>query len=282
MLSRLVEPLNSDLQTVAAGIFDVLIAKTVGAIRAITVERGKDPREFSLLAFGGAGPMIAPMIAREVGAVEVIVPNVPAAFSAWGMLMSDLVLEVAQTDVLTSSQQDWPRVEAHLATLESQARALLAEQGVAEADRMIDRLVECRYVGQEHAIAVRLTPEMTAESVVQAFNEFHAARYGHAMKSTVQVSTLRVRATGRLPKPVLSRVKAAAAPAVPINSRAAYCFARRSFTTFHVYKRSALESGHQIAGPAIIDEGTSTTLLHSDQQLSVDQYGNLLICARAG
>jgi N-methylhydantoinase A len=282
MLSRLVEPLNSDLQTVAAGIFDVLIAKTVGAIRAITVERGKDPREFSLLAFGGAGPMIAPMIAREVGAVEVIVPNVPAAFSAWGMLMSDLVLEVAQTDVLTSSQQDWPRVEAHLATLESQARALLAEQGVAEADRMIDRLVECRYVGQEHAIAVRLTQEMTAESVVQAFNEFHAARYGHAMKSTVQVSTLRVRATGRLPKPVLSRVKAAAAPAVPINSRAAYCFARRSFTTFHVYKRAALESGHQIAGPAIIDEGTSTTLLHSDQQLSVDQYGNLLICARAG
>lgn len=282
MISRLVEPLNSDLQTVAAGIFDVLIAKTVGAIRAITVERGKDPREFSLLAFGGAGPMIAPMIAREVGAVEVIVPNVPAAFSAWGMLMSDLVLEVAQTDVLTSSQQDWPRIEANLATLESQARALLAEQGVAEADRMIDRLVECRYVGQEHAIAVRLTPEMTAESVVQAFNELHAARYGHAMKSTVQVSTLRVRATGRLPKPVLRRVKPAAAPAAPINSRKAYCFARRSFTTFHVYKRSALESGHQIAGPAIIDEGTSTTLLHSDQQLSVDQYGNLLICARAG
>ncbi len=77
----------------------VLIAKTVGAIREITVERGKDPREFSLLAFGGAGPMIAPMIAREVGAVEVIVPNVPAAFSAWGMLMSDLVFEVARTDI---------------------------------------------------------------------------------------------------------------------------------------------------------------------------------------
>jgi N-methylhydantoinase A len=137
-------------------------------------------------------------------------------------------------------------------------------------------------VGQEHAIAVRLTPEMTAESVVQAFNELHAARYGHAMKSTVQVSTLRVRATGRLPKPVLSRAKPAAAPAAPISSREAYCFARRSFTTFQVYKRATLESGHQIAGPAIIDEGTSTTLLHSDQQLSVDQYGNLLICARAG
>jgi len=129
MLARLAEPLNSDLQTVAAGIFDVLIAKTVGAIRAITVERGKDPREFSLLAFGGAGPMIAPMIAREVGAVEVIVPNVPAAFSAWGMLMSDLVLEVAQTDVLTSSQQDWPRVEANFATLESQARGVARRTG---------------------------------------------------------------------------------------------------------------------------------------------------------
>lgn len=277
MQSKVADPLNTDVANAAAGIFDVLIAKTVGAIREITVERGKDPREFSLLAFGGAGPMIAPMIAREVGAVEVIVPNVPAAFSAWGMLMSDLVLEVAQTDIRPLHEGAWPAVEAGFVALEKQALALLAEQGVAEADRGTDRLVECRYAGQEHAIAVAIEPGMTASAVVKLFNELHTERYGHALHMVVQVSTLRVRATGRLEKPPLKKQPEARTALGAVATRAAYCFAHRDYRQFGVYGRASLSPGHRIDGPALIDEGTSTTIIHSDQRAMVDALGNLLI-----
>lgn len=280
---RIAGPLNTDNGTAAAGIFDVLIAKTVGAIREITVERGKDPREFSLLAFGGAGPMIAPMIAREVGAVEVIVPNVPAAFSAWGMLMSDLVFEVAQTDIRLLDESIWSQVDMSFAELEQRARAQLAEQGVAAAQRVTDRLIECRYVGQEHAIAVAVDAQMTAQTAVRRFNELHQERYGHALNAPVQVSTLRVRATGRLEKPPLLRIAASTSTAAPspARRREAYCFAQRGYRSFGVYERAALCAGDRIEGPAIIDEGTATTVVHTDQTLLVDEYGNLIIRARA-
>jgi N-methylhydantoinase A len=281
---RIAGPLNTDNGTAAAGIFAVLIAKTVGAIREITVERGKDPREFSLLAFGGAGPMIAPMIAREVGAVEVIVPNVPAAFSAWGMLMSDLVFEVARTDIQVLDESIWARLDTSFAELEQKARAELAEQGVEPADRVTDRLIECRYVGQEHGIAVAVDAQTTAQTAVQRFNELHEQRYGHALNAPVQVSTLRVRATGRLEKPPLLRIAAStsAAPPSPARLREAYCVAQRGYRSFGVYERSALCAGDRFEGPAIIDEGTATTVVHSDQTVLIDEYGNLIIRARAG
>jgi N-methylhydantoinase A len=283
MQRRIAGPLNTDNGTAAAGIFDVLIAKTVGAIREITVERGKDPREFSLLACGGAGPMISPMIAREVGAVEVIVPNVPAAFSAWGMLMSDLVFEVAQTDIRPLDESIWPQVDASFAALERKALAQLAQQGVEPADRVTDRLIECRYVGQEHAIAVVVETGMTAQAAVQRFNELHKERFGHALNVPVQVSTLRVRATGRLEKPPLRKIAAATSTTLPsaARTRAAYCFAQRGYCSFGVYERSTLAAGDRIDGPAIIDEGTSTTVVHSDQTVLVDDYGNLIIRVRA-
>jgi N-methylhydantoinase A len=292
--ARLAEPLHTDVGTAAAGIFDVLIAKTVGAIREITVERGKDPKEFSLLAFGGAGPMISPMIAREVGAAEVIVPHVPAAFSAWGMLMSDLVFELSQTEICKLDEHGWWEVQRGFVDLERKALALLAEQGAREMQRRVDRLIDCRYVGQEHAIAVAVTGEMDAGAVAKRFNELHLERYGHAMRTDVQVSTLRVRAVGELEKPALRRMaghslvqppgvlngaSGALAP-TPVGSRQAYCFAERAYRRFEVFARDGLAAGHLIDGPALIEEGTSITVVHSDQALEVDAYGNLLIRRR--
>jgi N-methylhydantoinase A len=277
--TRIAEPLGSDAITVAAGIFEVLVAKTVGAIREITVERGKDPREFSLLAFGGAGPMIAPLIAREVEVADLIVPNVPAAFSAWGMLLSDLVSELAQTEIQPLDAERWPTLVAGFERLELEAQARLAEQRVDQADRFVARFAECRYAGQEHSIEVPVAANLDAAGVVQAFNVQHQERYGHALKDAVQVVTLRVRATGRLAKPPMREPAAATTPVTDarVGRRDAYCFAERRMLPFEVYAREKLAPGHRLAGPAIVDEGTSTTVIHSDQSIEVDRHGQLIV-----
>ena len=280
--SRLAVPLGSDAITVAAGIFDVLIAKTVGAIREITVERGRDPRDFSLLAFGGAGPMIAPLIAREVEVADLVVPQVPAVFSAWGMLLSDMVSDFAQSDIRPLAASEWPAFVAGFARLAAQAVERLDAQGVEPAARLLERFIECRYAGQEHSIAVAVAADADAASVAAAFNALHRQRYGHALKDAVQAVTLRMRATGRLDKPPLRVLPDATTPVEDalMAVRNAYCFADRAMKPFAVHDRALLGPGHRIAGPAIVDEGTSTTVIHSDQTLTVDPHGHLIIRTR--
>jgi N-methylhydantoinase A len=277
--ARLADPLGTDAVTVAAGVFDVLIAKTVGAIREITVERGKDPHEFSLLAFGGAGPMISPLIAREVEVADLIVPRVPAVFSAWGMLLSDLVSEFAQTALRPLVDAEWPALMAIFGVLEGDADARLAEQRVDAAQRELARFVQCRYAGQEHSIEVQVGPSDDAGALCAAFNALHRERYGHALRDPVEAVTLRVRATGALEKPPLHVLPEATASvdAAAVGRRQAFCFARRQMCAFTIYLRDRLAPGHAFAGPAIVDEGTSTTVIHSDQTLVVDRHGQLVV-----
>jgi len=273
------DPLGTDVVTAAAGIFDVLVAKTVGAIREITVERGHDPRDFSLLAFGGAGPMIAPLIGREIEITDCVVPRVPAVFSAWGMLLSDLVTELAQSDIGPLDDPHWSRIGDGFAGLEAEAAMRLEAQGVAIGDRVYERLVECRYRGQEHAISVLVGPDAAAADVVAAFNATHRERYGHALKEPVQAVTLRLRARGRVPKPMLKTFAAATGPVsdAQVSVREAYCFADRRMKPFPVFDRARLAPGHRFDGPAIVDEGTSTTVVHSDQSVDVDRHGQLVV-----
>jgi N-methylhydantoinase A len=269
--------LGIDVVQAAAGIFDLLVAKTVSAIREITVERGRDPRDFSLLAFGGAGPMIAPLLAREIENFELIVPLAPAAFSASGMLMSDLVTDLAQTTIQVLKPGIEPGIESAFRALEDQARILLARQGVEAEDQKLDRILECRYVGQEHALEVPVDGEVSVEAARDRFGRLHAAYYGHAMPDAVQVMTLRIRAIGRVTKPALARRAPGETAPARIGARDAFCFALRRMTRFAVFDRARLETGIRIEGPAIVDEGTTTTVIHSDQSLEVDDYGHLII-----
>ncbi|MFT4045677.1 MAG: hydantoinase/oxoprolinase family protein [Solimonas sp.] len=277
--AKVADPLGCDPTTAAAGIFEVLTAKTVGAVREITVERGKDLHEFALLAFGGAGPMIAPLIAREIGATELIVPNVPAAFSAFGMMMSDIVSDFSQTQLSALDAASWPSLEAGFADLEARGRERLTAQSVAAGQQRLERFVECRYFGQEHAIEVAVTAADGIEAIAARFNALHAERYGHALREPVQIVTLRLRASGQLEKPQLRRLPAATGDVAEarVGTRDAFCFARRARTAFGVYARDRLAPGHVIDGPAIIDEGTSTTVVHSDQRVTIDAWGHLII-----
>jgi len=272
-------PLGIDVIDAAAGMFDVVIANTVGAIREISVERGYDPREFTLLAFGGAGPMLAPLLAREMAIPEIIVPLAPGAFSAWGMLMSDLAAEFSRTEVQILEEIDLESLEQGFAELEKKAISQLKQQGIDDPDIGLHRSLELRYLGQEHALDVAIEKGLAKAEIRKRFEALHELRYGHTTSDLIQTVNLRVRGQGRLDKPELAELPAGAGTSdrAIVSTRRAFCFTVRGLVPFRSYRRDRLAPGDEIRGPAIVDEGTSTTVIHSRQNLTVDKYGHLII-----
>ena len=274
----LADPLGIEGTAAAESVFRVLLARSVSALREITVERGLDPREFTLLSFGGAGGLLGAMLAREMGITTTIVPTVPAAFSAYGMLMSDLQHELATTVLQPLTANSLPQLTAHFDELMAQGAEVLERQGISQDSRRFVRSLDVRYRGQEHTLPVELGPDPSASEIIDAFHQLHRTRHGHAMDEPVEVLTLRVRALGMLGKPTLTRLPVGpAAETGPAAKRPAFDVATGEMCDFAVYHRHELLSGQEIAGPAVIEEGTSTTLFFSDQALTVDEYGHLLI-----
>ena len=181
----------------------MLLARTVGAIRADHRRARPRPRGFSLLAFGGAGPLIAPLLAREMEIREVIVPADPSGFSAWGMLGADVVEDAARTLMALLDDLDGPQLDAVFAELEDVATDSVRRQGVAPEDVAVERRLELRYLGQEHALPVVVGSVIELAELRKAFEELHVARYGHAMDNRLQVLNVRVRAIGRAARPFL-------------------------------------------------------------------------------
>jgi N-methylhydantoinase A len=281
LVEQVAKPLGLSAVEAARGVFDVMLARTVSAIREITVEEGLDPREFAMLAYGGAGPVFVPLVGREMGVREVVVPQAPSAFSAWGMLMSDLVQEYAQTVVGLLDDVGIPALRTIAAELSEKATRDLERGGFAEADRTIEWETALRYFGQEHTLEVRLHETDDLDALRDRFHAAHSRRYGHAMTDPVQLVHLRVRGIGRNPRPALRTVahRTTGAP-TPRTTREAFCFARREIVPFSVYTRATLCAGDIVAGPAIVEEATTTLVFHSDQQAKVDQYGHLFISRR--
>ncbi len=278
---KLAEPLGMSTERAAASVFDVLLARTVGAIREITVERGLDPREFSLVAFGGAGPMLAPLLAREMDLPEVVVPAAPAVFSAWGMLMSDLEYDLGQTVLTMLDDAALAQIEGVFAQLETEADQVLTAQSVPPGNRVLLRRLDLRYNGQEHTLSVELRDADDTDSVIDRFHRRHVERYGHSLTEEVQILTARVRAIGRLEKPSAllggSHTADEAAAKSRVGERQAFDFATRESRPFPIYERSLLEAGVEISGPAIIREPTSVTIIHGDQRAVPDGSGNLVV-----
>jgi N-methylhydantoinase A len=278
LLKHVAEPLGLTDIEAARGVFDVLLARTVSAIREITVQEGFDPREFSMLAYGGAGPMFVPLVAREMDVREVIMPQAPAGFSAWGMLMTDLVQEYSETCVGLLEHvglDSLHRIEQRLA---DQAREDLERGGFAPADRTIECAAALRYFGQEHTLDTVLEDGDDLASLCRRFDAVHKQRYGHTMTDPVQIVHVRVRGIGRTPRPELRTIprRAAGAP-TPRASRKAFCFAHRAMVDFAVYDRDELRDGDVVPGPAIVEEATTTLAFFSDQHASVDKYGHMFI-----
>ena len=278
LIKQVAEPLGLTDIEAGRGVYDVLLARTVSAIREITVQEGFDPREFSMLAYGGAGPMFVPLVAREMDVREVIMPQAPAGFSAWGMLMTDLVQEYSETCVGLLEHVGLDRLHGISRRLADKARGDLERGGFAPDDRSFEYAAALRYFGQEHTLDTPLEEGDDLASLCRRFDTVHKQRYGHTMTDPVQIVHVRVRGIGRTPRPELRTIprRASGAP-TRRTSRKAFCFAHRSMVDFAVYDRDELRDGDVVLGPAIVEEATTTLAFFSDQRASVDKFGHLFI-----
>ena len=172
------------LDEVAAGIMKVATTNSMGAIRQITVEEGRDPAEFSMLSFGGAGPLFAAFLAKELRIPEVVIPIAPAAFSAWGMLMSDISNEVSQTHISILDDTTLESLLKLFEPLEAKAKRALLEQRAPYKDIMIYRRLELRYFGQEHTLEVQADGD-SIEDIRRSFDDLHLKKFGHKLKDQV-------------------------------------------------------------------------------------------------
>jgi N-methylhydantoinase A len=278
---RLAGPLGMSDIDAAWGVLTVLVSSCVSAMRTITVERGYDPREFTLVPFGGMGPTIAGRIAEELGIQRILVPRDPGTFSAWGMLVTDVHQETSQTRLIPLDRATPEEIEALFAEMEARVTEDLARERFPRDHLHTLRTAGMRYRGQSYEVGVPVSRIATKEDLVQLgrrFHEAHHRRYGHmAENETIDIVNFKVTGVGEIAKPVLTPVEfVRAGPAAPVEVRSVHFGALGTLKT-DVYRRSDLQPGATITGPAILEESTSTIVVYPGQRATVDAYLNLEI-----
>jgi len=255
----------------------------VGALRSVLIERGLDPRDFALLAFGGAGPLHINDLMDDAGIPSGIVPNYPGQFSAFGFIMTDARVDTMRTVQMTSKRFDQARATEVLQSLVASGLEDLKAQGYTK-NIEVHRSVELRYLGQNYELEVPIPFDRfdatTTPKVWEAFHQLHQARFGFNIpREIIEVITIKATVVSLTEKPAFKTIGKGAG-AKPLNKRPV-TFTSGTVET-PVYDRGALKEGESITGPAVIEEPASVTVLNPGRKLKVDAYGNLLIGKLAG
>ncbi len=272
--------LAMSVQDAAWGILTVLTANVVAAMRTITVERGYDPREFTLVPFGGMGPTTACKIATDLGIRRILIPRDPGTFSAYGMLVTDIQQERSVTRLTPMAGAAADQLNEVFRGLEQKVGADLLRENVTREQLKLLRFVGMRYSGQSYEVMVPVT-SFSESDMLDIASRFHAAhhrRYGHmADNQALEIVNFRVVGLGVIPKPSLRSFPSAREKTAPIENRRPVYFGPGQVLDTPVYRRVRLETGMQVEGPAIIEELTSTTVLYPGLCVSVDEYLNMEI-----
>jgi N-methylhydantoinase A len=280
-IRRVAERLELTTEGLAEGILAIINAKMAEAMRTITVEQGIDPREYSLVAFGGAGPMHAVALAQELEIEEIIVPPAPGTFSAFGMLQTDIRHDLTQTYYEAMAPSLAEDLESIYAKLEDEAREVLDDEGVPEIRMGLLRTADMRYVGQEYFVNVELPQNgrLTAGALEELTNRFHTAyktRYGHSTPGApIEFVNLRVAALGELERDVAGFEPPAGGELPPHDTREVVFEGERVPT--RIYRRGELSARVQVAGPLVIEEDTATTVVPPGWRAKVDELGDVII-----
>ncbi len=272
----------------AEGILRIAAATMSNVVKRVTTERGLDARDFALIAYGGAGPLHAAMIARELHIARVIIPNAPGHFSAYGMLVGDLRRDYVRTRFARLVDAPAEEFAEIWRQMEIEGRAAVREASPFMGDLRIRHGADMRYVGQEHAVSVDLPGDVFArgdiETIKAKFDAVHQQRYGFsALAEGAEIVSLRLSVTGVMPKPPLEHIAvgdAAPPDAALVGHHPVFFDPATGFQSTAVYRRAALRANNRIAGPALIEEHASTTVILPEDAAMIDEFGNIIIEVR--
>jgi N-methylhydantoinase A len=280
--ANLAQPLDMTTGQAAAGILEVLAAQVATSMRSVTIEKGYDPRDFTLVAYGGAGPTVACAIALELEIPDVCIPSDPGNFCAVGMLSTDLVRNYSLTQISLLDQTTPDALRAVLESLEQTGVRELEAQGLGEGSMTTEYLLDMRYLGQSYEVTVA-AQDLRKEHLTKAFHQAHGRLLGHTAEAEpIEVVSYRVRCTARL-----SEFTASAPPLEsdnlkePHDHRSMFFPGETRTVSVPIYERTQLQSGFAIRGPAVIEEYSSTTVVYPGFRVFVDSYGNLILTSHA-
>jgi N-methylhydantoinase A len=278
--------LGCSLERTALGIIEIVIANMVRAIRTVSVERGHDPRDYCLLPFGGAGPLHASEVARALGISRLLVPTAPGILCAQGLIASDLKDDIVRSACIRLESESLGRIRELIDQLMTNAEDWFARESVNRVDRQMSLSFDMRYFGQNFELTVPVgtalggkVPKIGPIDELRArFFYVHDQRYGfHNESDPVEIINMRLTVSAVLAKIALAKsAKARTARPAPLEHRHVWFSHARAAQT-PIYDRARLSPGHVVAGPAIIEQFDSTTVLNRGDELRVDEAGNLLV-----
>jgi N-methylhydantoinase A len=286
-IAALAQRLGMEPLATAQGIIDIVTANMARAIRVVSVQRGHDPRDYTLVAFGGAGPLHAARLARALDIRRVLVPRNPGILCALGLLLTDLRADFAVSRLLPLDAGSAPALRAAFAALSAEAEHWFDAAHIAPAARRLDRVADLRYAGQNYELQVALPAgeigAATIDALANGFAEAHRRNYGFlAEDEPVQVVTVRVAATGRVRKAAFTPLPETGPDPRPAlgGTRELWLPETSGFTLCPVYDRERLTPGNRIPGPAIVEQMDATTLVLPGWEGRVDPYLNLVLEAQ--
>ena len=289
---RLGAPLGLSRVRAAAGVVRLADVKMALAVRSVTTERGLDPRDYALVAYGGGGPLHAVAIARELGIPRVVVPPSPSTFSAWGMLATDLRHDLVRTVLEPIDATDAAWADARYREMQAEIEAILPPVGAPDTRRAAD----LRYLGQEHTVTVDVgalrgaaggetseSGELPWAELRRRFDAAHERAYGYAAPDVpVQLLNLRLTVVFPLPRPRLTALPRGAGAVPAHETRKIYSTLLQDLLEYRVYQRDQLRAEDVIEGPAAVEESGTTTVIEPGDVLRVEPHGCLIVDVARG
>src|ERR1044071_3244359 len=281
---KIAKPLKLNLLEAADGVLDIINVKMEEAIKAVSSQRGYDIRDFTLVAFGGGGPMHAGRMALDLGIPSVLIPLTPGVHSALGLLMSDVKHDYVRSKLVGLDELDLNEINHLFHQLSEQAKSELRGEGFTESEIKIEPYMDLRYAGQGYELTVPCPmPPLTKNDLVEMRGRFdtqHEQNSGHkAETEPVELVSLRLISLGLVPKAKLSRGKVTGRKieAAKPGEQKVFSGKGHGVLTTKICSRELLEPGHKLSGPAIVEQLDTTTVIHPEQQATVDEYRNIII-----
>ncbi|KUO75836.1 MAG: hydantoin utilization protein A [Clostridia bacterium BRH_c25] len=276
------------LQEAAAGVISVVNSNMIRAIRVVSVERGYDVREFTLMAFGGAGPLHACEVAQEMGIITVLIPPSPGTLCSLGLLMADTKFDISRSNVMIAEKANLPTVQGIFKQLIDEGNNMLGKEKVAEKDRSFSCTIECRYERQNYEISIEVGDSMTEEvmkDMIDKFHKEHNRTYGYYNENMrIQMVNYRVSAVGTIEKPDLTEsvIDPNAKPPKAIEIREVLFDGEKAYLPTNVYQRTDIRPGCTICGPAIVEQMDSTTIIPPKWTAYTDGFNNIKATYQGG